>query len=95
MERRGCKEVRYGLTWARTPSVLRKESANFVKEGITLRYGRFTIAREVRESKVLTRLIRLDGSARTILSVAMSLFSIHLRVKKEQLCSKVRILEGT
>ena len=95
MERRGCKEVRYGLTWARTPSVSRKESANSVKEEITLRSGRFTIAQEVRESKVLTRLIKLDGSARTILSVAMSLFSIHSRVKKEQLCSKVRILEGT
>ena len=53
MAQLGCKEVRYGLTWAHTLSVLKKELANFVREETMLRFGLFTIVREVKESKVL------------------------------------------
>ena len=62
---------------------------------ITLRFGPFTTAREARELKVLMHLIRLSGSAKMIHLMAISHISIPLLVKKEKLCSKTRILEGT
>ena len=64
-------------------------------EEITLRFGPFTIAREARELKVQMHLIRLSGSVKMIHLMAISRISIPLHVKKEKLCSKTRILEGT